>query len=272
MIGGSVFSGIGVLLLIASFATCQGASCNGQFEYDVVYTGPPINNGERRETPEQCNDLCSETPGCFGWSWGANGDQCWLKSRFEKRLEMEGRISGEKNSCKGSQQQTTTETLVTEGEVLLDDDDDMVGETGRDADYTGTVSAYCAYQDEWENENAEITYDKLTLEENTVPGAMLSTTTGKFTAGASGLYHVVASMTMVSNVWNANDVFFRLNNINLEESHMNSYVYDHENPFKHYEMGGRSMMIKMSKGDTLSLYTSNCYYLDYITFCVNYMK
>ena len=119
-----------------------------------------------------------------------------------------------------------------------------------------------------------ITYDKLTVEKNTVPGAMLSTTTGKFTAGASGLYHVVASMQMLSALGEPDDVFFRLNNDNLKESYMLSYNFDWENgsPYTHFEVGGRSMMIEMSKGDTLSLYTARVYYLQYITFCVYYLK
>ena len=114
-----------------------------------------------------------------------------------------------------------------------------------------------------------ITYDKLTVEKNTFPGAMLSTTTGEFTAGASGLYHVVAGMRMVSYSGHSDILFFRLNNVNLEESQM---VSGNDN-FNHmYDMGGKSMMIEMSKGDTLSLYTTDVYEVYYITFCVNYMK
>jgi len=125
--------------------------------------------------------------------------------------------------------------------------------TCQDADYTGT--AYCAYQDDWGTSNAVITYDRLTVEKNTVPGAMLSTTTGEFTAGASGLYNVMASMTMVS-ADRDNYLFFRLNNENLKESRMNSFNWQ-----QHFEMGGRSMMIEMSKGDTLSLYAAQLYQL-----------
>ena len=80
------------------------ASCDGQFEYGVAYPGNDLNNGKehRRETPEQCQELCKETPRCFGWTWGASGDHCWVKHTLgNKREGVEGRVSGKKNSCNG---------------------------------------------------------------------------------------------------------------------------------------------------------------------------
>ena len=57
----------------------------------------------KRETPEECLELCQETPGCFGFTWGRNGDECWLKNgrKEGKKKEVEGRVSGTRYSCKG---------------------------------------------------------------------------------------------------------------------------------------------------------------------------
>ena len=54
------------------------------------------------ERPEQCQDLCKKTPGCFGWTWGAEGDRCFVKHTLaNKREGVQGRVSGKNNSCKG---------------------------------------------------------------------------------------------------------------------------------------------------------------------------
>ena len=64
-----------------------------------------MNNGgaDKQETPEECQELCKETPGCFGWTWGRKGDECWVKSAFKEgtKREIGGRVSGTKNSCNG---------------------------------------------------------------------------------------------------------------------------------------------------------------------------
>ena len=53
------------------------------------------------ERPEQCQDLCKKTPGCFGWTWGYEGDRCFVKHTLANTLAKKGRVSGKKNSCKG---------------------------------------------------------------------------------------------------------------------------------------------------------------------------
>ena len=68
----------------------------------MAYPGNDLNNGETTETPEQCQDLCKKTPGCFGWTWGSEGDRCFVKHTLaNKREGVQGRVSGKKNSCKG---------------------------------------------------------------------------------------------------------------------------------------------------------------------------
>ena len=133
-------------------------------------------------------------------------------------------------------------------------------------DYIGQRTAYCAYKNYWNTDHAVVTYTKLTASDNSIPGAGMSTTTGKFTAGRSGLYQVVADMLMSDN--NGNRLFFRLNNNNLQESHMFSYLAgDYEQ-----EMGGRSMTMMLTKGDTVDLFVSYVGHLFHITFCVTFIK
>ena len=70
----------------------------------MAYPGNDLNNGgeHRGGTPEQCQELCKETPGCVGWTWGFNGDECWVKHTLaNKREGVDGRVSGKKNACKG---------------------------------------------------------------------------------------------------------------------------------------------------------------------------
>merc|ERR1719187_970233 len=80
----------------------------GQYEYGVAYPGNDLNNGETMERPEQCQDLCKKTPGCFGWTWGSEGDRCFVKHTLANKREGEkGRVSGKKNSCKDCNNQVS---------------------------------------------------------------------------------------------------------------------------------------------------------------------
>jgi len=131
-------------------------------------------------------------------------------------------------------------------------------------------SHFCGYQNDWFNKNGQvITYDKLLLQQNNV-GSSFSKEEGKFTAGIDGVYHVdfnVGYMYTHVNDYENVDIYLRHNEKKLVESQLATKTSKN-----YYEIGGRSMLVKMAKGDRLDIYGFKISDIQQVTFCVGLQK
>jgi len=108
--------------------------CYGQYEYEVGYPGNDLllclHN--RRDTPEECQQLCKNTPRCVGWEWGYDRNGCCPKSVFGRTTVSgnyaAGRVAGNRNACKPARNATAILRLPElrggrsplEGNVFID--------------------------------------------------------------------------------------------------------------------------------------------------------
>jgi len=95
------------LVLVSLLAAITAEDCKGKYEVGVAYPGNDLNNGRKskKESPEECQALCKTFKKCNGWTWGADGDDCWVKKKLEKGKRTKNhpnRVSGTRNSCPGS--------------------------------------------------------------------------------------------------------------------------------------------------------------------------
>ena len=77
-------------------------ACDGVYQYGVQYDGHDLNNGtmDKRDSPEECQELCQATLGCVGWEWGQDGDNCRVMYRMDNRQDnVMGLVSGRRDSC-----------------------------------------------------------------------------------------------------------------------------------------------------------------------------
>ena len=135
-------------------------------------------------------------------------------------------------------------------------------------------SSFCAYQDDWyDGKNGiVITYDRLLLEENDVPGSSFNTKEGIFTAGIDGTYHVDLRIGymftyMVRVFW---QVFLAMK-LKFTSGTIESKLYTKTSKDYH-EIGGRNMMVKLEKGDTLDVFGQKIGDILCVTFCISLSK
>ena len=75
------------------------------FEYDVIYTGDPLNkantldNNYGSKDATECKTLCQETARC-GW-FNVDKGQCFLKTARGTKKKKKGAVTGPKHCDKG---------------------------------------------------------------------------------------------------------------------------------------------------------------------------
>jgi len=133
-------------------------------------------------------------------------------------------------------------------------------------------SSYCA-SSSTTNVNGVLTYDKLFLEQNNIPGAALDTATGKFTAGSAGSYQVLVSAELVTGPGKTHSIWVAVSDVKVEESLMQSvtgeYMWE-----PGYDNASRDIVLKLNAGDTVSIIheTDGAEQLVNVIFCVSSFK
>jgi len=122
------------------------------------------------------------------------------------------------------------------------------------------------------NTQGTLTYDQVDVSLDTV-GSDLNAGTGLFTAGASGYYQVVMSMTLEGSSSESHDLWFIKSSAKVEESHI-SWSYHNNLYGTGYDNASKDMILHLSKGDTLGVHheKSSSQNLENISFCVNSVK
>merc|ERR1711915_551791 len=128
----------------------------------------------------------------------------------------------------------------------------------------------CVYQSGTHAKSSVMTFEKqLYMECNFCDDADFNLNTGVYTNGWPGTY------TVSWNSWvgayhghSTTRIFLRKNGQNINEARQYSR-FDTDNG-RMLEQGGRTMLIRMDAGDTLSLYCEDCSdYVADITFCIS---
>ena len=75
----------------------------GCFENGIAYPGNDLNGQDakgqgKRDSPEECQQLCQETPGCNAFTYRPVG--CWMKSTKAPGIKSSDAVSGDKY-CNG---------------------------------------------------------------------------------------------------------------------------------------------------------------------------
>ena len=73
---------------------------------DTVYTGGDINldtaEDDKRDSPEECQALCLERPGCKLFTWDKTDNLCWLKECMTAENTKTDAVSGPA-TCTGTE-------------------------------------------------------------------------------------------------------------------------------------------------------------------------
>jgi len=110
-------------------------------------------------------------------------------------------------------------------------------------------SRFCGFKAET-NDQGEIEFDSIYLEDNNVAGAQMSG--GLFQAGASGIYQVMTNIKMTTSTNEQHWLWVTLNGVKLEESRVHT-------KYNIYSMGegtdntGREVLVVLNTGDTLGV-------------------
>ena len=134
-------------------------------------------------------------------------------------------------------------------------------------------SSFCASSSET-NVAGVLSYDKLFLDQNNIPGAALDHTTGKFTAGSAGSYQVMVSAEVITAAGQTHNIWVQVNDVKMEESLIHSvtenYMFD-----AGYDNASRDIVLSLSAGDTVSIFhetEGGDKQLKNVIFCVSSIK
>jgi len=129
--------------------------------------------------------------------------------------------------------------------------------------------AYCGYQEIWSTASSVIKYSKLMLSEGDA-GALVPDT-GVFRASEQGLFQINWSLFNKLKGGDDNYIYLYRNGKMIWESLHGSFI-DKTTSSKRViaEMGGRTMLLRLAAGDTLTLRTSGTFHGEArrIQFCV----
>merc|ERR1711936_1107208 len=114
-----------------------------------------------------------------------------------------------------------------------------------------------------------VLYDTIFISNNTVNGADLNKSTGKFTAGADGVYKVMFAMEILSVTSEEHEVCLVKNGERIEESKMHS-DYNVYGIGTGSDNGSRELFLNLKAEDTVGLIheSSGSSQLISVTFCV----
>lgn len=128
-------------------------------------------------------------------------------------------------------------------------------------------SAHCGYQNYWSSQS-QISYDHLITDDG---DSNLDRSSGLWTAGPTGVYQVSWSVQMNVPESRTNRIYLMRDGSRVTESYQNAYNYNTYYSSSYTdEVGGRTMLLSLTKGSTLALRLDN--YADpinHIVFCVN---
>ena len=133
-------------------------------------------------------------------------------------------------------------------------------------------SSFCASSSET-NVAGVLSYDKLFLDQNNIPGAALDHTTGKFTAGSAGSYQVMVSAEVITAAGQTHDIWVQVNDVKKEESLIHSVTENYQFDAG-YDNASRDIVLSLSAGETVSIFheTDGEKQLKNVIFCVSSIK
>merc|ERR1712236_138764 len=112
-----------------------------------------------------------------------------------------------------------------------------------------------------------ITYSSLFYSSTNVNGADLDVSTGLFTAGWAGTYTVTWSGSATVDGHDLY-IFLQKNGEDIEDSRTHSYIGGGFSDI--VDQGGRTLVLYLDRGDTLSLFCDDCSDgIGHVTFCVS---
>merc|ERR1712179_663258 len=155
-----------------------------------------------------------------------------------------------KNMVKKTELQETLDSTAKEVEALKNN---MVKKTElqENMDRLSQRGAYCGYQEIWSTARSVIKYSKLMLSEGDA-GALVPDT-GVFRASEQGLFQINWSLFNKLKGSDDNMIYLYRNGKRIYESMHNSHFPSSSSVIK--EMGGRTMLLRLAAGDTLTLRT-----------------
>ena len=136
-------------------------------------------------------------------------------------------------------------------------------------------SVFCASQDLFDADaGGTITYDKVFLESSTIPAASMDHASGKFVAGAAGSYMVSFSMEMGMDPGQTQNIWVQKQGAEELPGSRMTGISSQDVFFGLYDNGSKDIVVKLHKGDELSLYAEASSSLDLsnIVFCVKSLK
>merc|ERR1719153_1951464 len=73
--------------------------CQVEVEEGTDYPGLDLNlatgrTTDRKNSPAECQALCTANPKCNFFGWKAKSKECWMKTGISRRVPQEGTISG----------------------------------------------------------------------------------------------------------------------------------------------------------------------------------
>merc|ERR1711915_1028110 len=157
----------------------------------------------------------------------------------------------------------TMVALKAENDELKDTVDELKSENAEQAEdisFLRNPPFYhlSVYQDLTTVISSVITFDKeLYMESNFCVDADFNLNTGVYTNGWPGTYTVSWNSWVHADLYNPTIIYLRKNGQIINEAIQVSYFFN-DNGYM-YEQGGRTMLIRMLAGDTLSLYCDNCF-------------
>jgi len=116
--------------------------------------------------------------------------------------------------------------------------------------------------------NHAVTYSNIIFWESNLENAWMNITSGQFTAGYPGIYTATWSLRAIDDTGDPSiHINLRKNkNIIDETLHFSRYT---GNSGYVYDQGGRTLVLRLEKDDTLDLFCSDCSAgIDDITFCI----
>jgi len=134
-------------------------------------------------------------------------------------------------------------------------------------------STFCGYRYHFDIHDPNfgtLTYDRLVFESNNIPGASFDLGSGRYTAGAEGMYRVdlaIGAMQSASVSYTYNRIYIQRNGQDIPESRIESHI---DTGSISLESGGRSVIIHLEKDDVVSVRVALIYEFYYTTFCVSY--
>merc|ERR1719378_1360163 len=128
----------------------------------------------------------------------------------------------------------------------------------------------CVYQIETHATSSNVTFYKTLYSQcNNCQNANFNLTSGVYTNGWPGTYTVTWDLTAQDSYGDRfKSIYLKKNGVKIEESR-------HYSQYSAYtgfveDQGGRTMILRMDTGDTLSLFCENCSaQVNYITFCIS---